>query len=144
MGQKQTDTSSTYLPIQFYCQKSLKFMMVMVILYLIYKVIDVREDILQFWYGVSDTEYLLLSWPSQIIVRWFSKDILAKHPLTEVVRSLGLQNINFTLYHICRFNSIDKRVSNALLVRQQRPLQRRWKVRGNQCKVIINIRNHQK
>ena len=63
------------------------------------KVIDVREDILQFWYGVSDTEYLLLSWPSQIIVRWFSKDILAKHPLTEVVRSLGLQNINFTLYH---------------------------------------------
>ena len=48
---------------------------------------------------MSDTEYLLLSWPSQIIVRWFSKDILAKHPLTEVVRSLGLQNINFTLYH---------------------------------------------
>ena len=31
---KQTDTSSTYLQIQFYCQKSLKFMMVMVILYL--------------------------------------------------------------------------------------------------------------
>jgi len=61
------------------------------------KLIDIREDILQFWYGVSDTEYLLLSWPSQIIVRWFSKDMLAKHPLTEVVRSLGLQNINIFL-----------------------------------------------